>query len=325
MKTALPLVLGFVAGWFGFSELYIEHEDYRSVFEVLSDFTIILAAMAYVLGGINIVQVNWPKIRRREADWQYKVLLLVGAAVMLLAGAYPWHTLGGTRESGRIETTAGAAGAAGATTDGAILRIAAAHDYALVALDGGAQQRAWHGGDPADLAAPPGSIPLELRVPPGKHTVTVTMPVAGYTKYEATFTATAGDSVSVTTNLVTLWGAKSPDLGRVYVWFYDHVFFPCNATMFALLAFFIASAAFRAFRARSAEAALLLGAAVLVMIGFVPMGGALWSGFPEIADWIMEVLNTSGRRAIIMGAALGAVATGLRIILGIERSHLGSE
>ena len=36
----------------------------------------------------------------------------------------------------------------------------------------------------------------------------------------------------------------------------------------------------------------------------------------------MDVPNVAGRRAIFIGAALGAVATGVRIILGIERSHL---
>jgi hypothetical protein len=95
--------------------------------------------------------------------------------------------------------------------------------------------------------------------------------------------------------------------------------------MFALLAFFIASAAFRAFRARNVEAALLLGSAILIMLGRVPLGRAISGWLPWISDWIIDIPNNAGRRAIMMGAALGAIATSLRVILGLERSHLGRD
>ncbi|KAB2906805.1 MAG: hypothetical protein F9K40_06100 [Kofleriaceae bacterium] len=103
------------------------------------------------------------------------------------------------------------------------------------------------------------------------------------------------------------------------------MFDPCNSTMFALLAFFVASAAFRAFRARNAEAALLLLAAILVMLGRAPLGRSISDVFPDFAQWLIDIPNNAGRRAIMMGAAIGAIATGLRVIVGIERSHLGSD
>ena len=120
---------------------------------------------------------------------------------------------------------------------------------------------------------------------------------------------------------------KSPD--SPFIWLYNTVYDPLSATMFALLAFFITSAAYRAFRARSTEAVLLLTAAILVMLGQVPVGAAIWGpesflgGFPGVKDWIMDVPNLAGKRAVLMGAALGAISTGLRIILGLERAHLG--
>jgi len=110
--------------------------------------------------------------------------------------------------------------------------------------------------------------------------------------------------------------------GSAFDYLFKHVYTPLNATMFSLLAFFVASASFRAFRARNIDAALLLIAAILVMIGRVPVGNMITSYLPKIQVWIMEVPNTAGQRAIMIGAALGVIATSLRIIIGIERSYL---
>ncbi len=98
---------------------------------------------------------------------------------------------------------------------------------------------------------------------------------------------------------------------------------PMGATMFSLLAFFVASAAFRAFRASNWRATLLLASAFIVMLGRVPIGGMIWKHIPAISEWMMQVPNMAGQRAVMIGAALGVVATSLRMIFGIERSYLG--
>jgi hypothetical protein len=121
-------------------------------------------------------------------------------------------------------------------------------------------------------------------------------------------------------------------------WIFGNIFFPLQGTLFALLAFFMASAAYRAFRIRSFQATLLLAAAVIVMLGRIPVGEMIsphlpeaWVGtpggeylLPWLTNWIMKGPNSAGQSGIIIGAALGAAALSLRVILGLETSFLGA-
>lgn len=212
MRTTIPLVLTFVVGLFMIGEYFIPHWRYHQWTQVFQEWGVILAAAAFLLGLINLVQVNLPKVLNREEDWGYKLLMLVALVATLVVG--------------------------------------------------------FAGG--------------EQRLEPG----------------------------------------------RAYGWVFEFILTPLNATMFALLAFYIASAAFRAFRARNLEATVLLVAAVIVMIARVPLGESLpvvGDHLPHLMNWIMDVPNVAARRAIFIGAALGTVATALRVILGLERTHLGSD
>src|SRR4030042_6934140 len=63
-----------------------------------------------------------------------------------------------------------------------------------------------------------------------------------------------------------------PDGSRPpFVWIFENLFNPLQATMFSMTAFFIASAAFRAFRIRNTEAFIMIIGALIIMLGRVPI------------------------------------------------------
>ncbi len=125
------------------------------------------------------------------------------------------------------------------------------------------------------------------------------------------------------------FGPQNP----IFEWLFNNIQVPMEATMFSLLAFFVASAAYRAFRARTIEASLLLITALIVMLGNVPVGDLIWNslfswlpwdnGASIMQQWILDNPNLSARRGIILGISLGVISQSIRIILGIERSYLG--
>ena len=124
--------------------------------------------------------------------------------------------------------------------------------------------------------------------------------------------------------IMVLIGIPYGPQNSIFEWLYNNVQLPMDATMFSLLAFFIASAAYRAFRARTFEASLLLITALIVMMGNVPVGDLLSNDTASKArQWILDNPNLSARRGIILGVSLGVISQSIRIILGIERSYLG--
>jgi hypothetical protein len=126
-------------------------------------------------------------------------------------------------------------------------------------------------------------------------------------------------AMTVTLVLGIGWGVED---GTPFKVIFDSVYKPLTTAMVSLLAFFLASAAYRSFRIRSMEAGLLFGAAVLVMLGRIPLGYSISPILPEVADWILRNPTSSAMRAIQIGAGIGMATLSLKIILGLERTYL---
>lgn len=138
---------------------------------------------------------------------------------------------------------------------------------------------------------------------------------------------------------------RTPLLENAFTLLFDYTLIQLDATMFSLVAFYIFSAAYRAFRIRSIEASILMFTAMLVMIGIVPLGKALsdalglpaiqtdemrtnpflWENIlynlrlPQITDWVLKALNAPVQRAIEFGVGIGALAMAIRLWLSLER------
>ena len=67
-------------------------------------------------------------------------------------------------------------------------------------------------------------------------------------------------------------GPHLKEEGSAFYWMFQNIYLPLGATMFALLAFFVASASYRAFKIRNFEATLLLVSGIFLMLGRVPVG-----------------------------------------------------
>lgn len=110
-----------------------------------------------------------------------------------------------------------------------------------------------------------------------------------------------------------------------FLWTFENMIAPMQATVFSLLAFFVASASYRGFRARSIPATILLLTALIVLIGRIPVAELISESFPKLTFWIQNYPSMSARRAILIGIGLGSMTTALRVILGIERTYLRGE
>lgn len=246
MKRTVPVVIAGITGFVLIIAYFVP--PYEGWGDVAMTWFNILAAVAFILGGGNLIKLNLQRISARRPGWGYAAVTLIAFAVTIVIGL----------------------GKAGVTPS-------------------------------------------------------VAYPAA-------------------------IWSGDYKEEGSAFWWLFEYVLTPLNQTMFALLAFFVASAAFRAFRAKNMEATVLLATAFLILLGRTYAGVWLTDWLPDaetaalggeqlsysarmlsalriehLAEATFGVFTLAGMRAIMIGIALGVVATSLKILLGVDRSYLGGD
>ncbi|PKK90428.1 MAG: hypothetical protein CVV64_08670 [Candidatus Wallbacteria bacterium HGW-Wallbacteria-1] len=311
MKREIPLLITFITGLAMIAQFFVPHAPFDRIGEMFQSWFMIIASCAILLGVGNLIITSVVKLSRGK-DTLYNVVLLAGLFITAFVGLFMSETrlqdaktpdVAAMTRVQRFEYYAGLFAEYKDVMDAAVLK---------------AQKLNMNEEDKKKVVAQ--ILRLE-QVKANLDTLTLLNfdqepQATSVREFEAMISNIRSVKAS---NTRPVKMTENKKFNYIYKW----VFEPMSSTMFSLLAFFIASAAFRAFRAKTFEAGLLLVSAFLVMLGRVPIGKAIWDGFPDIANWIMAVPNTAGQRAIMIGAALGVVSASLKILLGIERSYLG--
>ena len=353
MRREVPLILTFAFGTFIVLSNFVVWSRWKEAAESVNNWALIVIAFTYVLGVGNLLRVHGGNIVRTRPGWVYSATTVAGLVVMLLFGMCLWllpQAEGGTDirfsvtrsvekdQAVRVMAPPGSGDLFDLRSEAALVKDDNGDGRAGEGDEIECRIRyAYSGADTlpsavfailydADALVPLGftgeAIPLVPRAPrsagEGKAAAGVSL---GLTAIPGGLSWEAGPIRP------GAFGTARAGMGQssVFNWFYEAVYVPMQSTMYALLAFFISSAAFRAFRVRSSHAVLLGATAVLVILGSVPLGEAVWSRFPDLVGWVMNDLQTAGKRAILIGAALGAIATGMKMIVGTEKSYLSAE
>ncbi len=108
------------------------------------------------------------------------------------------------------------------------------------------------------------------------------------------------------------WRGFALETQKVVYW---QILRPMGSTIFSLLTFFLASAAYRSFKAKSPEAVLMMASALIVMLGQISLSVYVTSA----STWILYIINSAAVRGMWFGMMLGAIAIGLRMWLSLER------
>ena len=214
----------------------------------------IIASFAIFLGALNLLKLQILRILQKHKNWQYSILAVLGFAFAIFAGFF-------YRGANYI----------------VISQIQEVHVTPISNLLI----------EELNLKNPES---ISDKIKAGKDEFEV--PQIFMTESGAKSLAHKLEKFDVKTELkAKKWGAHLTEKGSLFSWMFFNIFNPLNATMFALLAFFVASASYRAFRIRNFEATLLLVAGILLMLGRVPVGELIpW--------WVVAILIVFGIGAI---------------------------
>jgi hypothetical protein len=342
MRRELPLMLVFLAGLTMSVQFFVPSEFSGNVKDFMTDWLIIIGIFAMALGIYSLVRVSWVRIKRRAGNWQYSIITLVGLFAMMFFGLQipgvkygpPVDAKSATDGISAMVDTIGmnARSLSPESIDTTIDRSAVGPTVARL-TDSCLTITSYIVAEEWILKTPEQEEALRKLQGSLEELKSADSALQQATTDSAKTAAAAivsdrSDSSRTVLGTVGPLDHKEPFVGGLasYMFrhFFDYIMIPIQSTMFSILAFFIASAAYRAFRARSILASVLLLAALVLMLRLIPLG-PITGFFSDLSSWILLTPNLAAKRAILIGVGLGMVATALKVVLGIERNYLGRD
>ncbi len=103
---------------------------------------------------------------------------------------------------------------------------------------------------------------------------------------------------------------------------FSAVYTPLASSLLALLTFFSLSAALRAVRRRTADALVIVVVALVVLVAASLPQLERASMVADGLRWFSDYVVLAGARGLLIGAAIGALVAGVRVLLGFDQPYL---
>ena len=122
----------------------------------------------------------------------------------------------------------------------------------------------------------------------------------------------------VTTVLVGVLGPTAP----ISLWIFNFIEIPVESSLMALLAIILIYASARMLGRRlNLFSLFFIGTVLLILLSTAFPPGSDVPLIGQIGMWVQRVPVVAGVRGILLGVALGTVATGLRVLAGADRPY----
>ncbi len=342
-KDFIIAVVTFLGGIYFFLEYLLPEEFYGikigANYENILNGVSVVGIMAIGLGLINIAQVHGTRILKTQKGWPNSLLLVVGLLIMLVVESLNLRNSesinSASKElamleqfSTRIATdySSNTATALPAEKRAELLQKRIAAFEQQVASDDGIFRTSISKTGAEDKAK---LLDMLLSAETAATAFrTQILAHAGKSEIDSSVDSIKG-ALQSALPIVQDFSVKTLDAttaARASEFFHKAFFESLGSAMFALLAFYIATAAYRAFRIRSLEGFIMMLAALVVILGQIPQGPLyIWTGLPELRERLMKYVSTPSFRAIFFGSTIAGLAMAVRMWLSLERSPLNSD